>query len=406
VESSQDTSREHAEVLDRADSLAPFRERFVIADPGLVYLDGNSLGRLPRATVERLQHIVADQWGADLIRAWDRWLDLPVRIGDLLATTLLGARLDEVILADSTTVNFHRLATAALDARPDRRAIVTDRANFPTDRYVLEGLAHRRGLEIRWLEPRADGGPEPAEVAAALDEQVALVTLCHVDYRSAAIADMAAISAATHDAGALTLWDCCHSVGAIPVELERSGADLAVGCTYKYLNAGPGAPAFLYVRRELQDRLRNPIQGWFGQRDQFAMGPTWDPRPGIAGWLLGSPAVLGLAAVEEGVRLAVEAGIGAIRHKGVALTEYAIELYDAWLAGAGFRLGSPREAARRGAHISLRRDDAAQLTWSLIAAGVVPDFRQPDGIRLGLSPLTTRFVDVWDGMVRLRDLAT
>ncbi|HYU50377.1 MAG TPA: kynureninase [Candidatus Limnocylindria bacterium] len=409
MKTSLDTSRSQAEALDRADPLAPFRERFVIADPSVVYLDGNSLGRLPRATAQRLARVVADEWGAELIRAWDGWLDLPVRIGDLLATTLLGARPDEVILADSTTVNFHRLATAALDAQPDRRAIVTDRANFPTDRYALEGIAGARGLEIRWLEERpngpSDGGPEPAEVAGALDGQVALVTLCHVDYRSAAIADMAAVNAAAHDAGALTLWDCCHSVGAIPVELDRSGADLAVGCTYKYLNAGPGAPAFLYVRRELQDRLRNPIQGWFGQRDQFAMGPSYESRAGIAGWLVGTPPILGLAAVDEGVRLVAEAGIGAIREKSIALTEYAIELFDAWLSGAGFRLGSPRDAARRGSHVSVHRADADQLTRSLIAAGVVPDFRPPDGIRLGLSPLTTRFADVWDGLTRLRELA-
>jgi kynureninase len=399
------TARAHAEALDRADPLAPFRERFVIADPDLVYLDGNSLGRLPRATAERLERLVADEWGAELIRAWDHWLELPTRIGDLLATTLLGARPGEVILADSTTVNFHRLATAALDARPGRRVIVTDRANFPTDRYALEGIARARGLEVRWLEPRPDRGPEPSEVAAALDEQVALVTLCHVDYRSAAIADMGAITALAHDAGALTLWDCCHSVGAIPVELRRSAADLAVGCTYKYLNAGPGAPAFLYIRDELQDEIRNPIQGWFGQRDQFAMGPIYDPRPGIEGWLVGTPPVLGLAAVEEGIRLTAEAGIDEIRRKGVALTGYAIELFDAWLAEAGFRLGSPREAERRGSHVSLLRADAEDLTRSLIASGVVPDFRPPDGIRLGLSPLTTRFTDVWDGLSRLRQLA-
>ena len=399
------TTRAHAEALDRADPLAPFRERFVIADPELVYLDGNSLGRLPQATAERLERLVADEWGAELIRAWDHWLELPTRIGDLLATTLLGARPGEVILADSTTVNFHRLATAALNSRPGRRVIVTDRANFPTDRYVLEGIARTRGLEIRWLEPRPDGGPEPSEVAAALDEHVALVTLCHVDYRSAAIADMAAITALAHDAGALTLWDCCHSVGAIPVELQRTAADLAVGCTYKYLNAGPGAPAFLYVRDELQDEVRNPIQGWFGQRDQFAMGPTYAPRAGIAGWLVGTPPILGLAAVEEGVRLTAEAGIDGIRRKGAALTGYAIELFDAWLADAGFRLGSPREAERRGSHVSLLRTDAEDLTRSLIAAGVVPDFRPPDGIRLGLSPLTTRFTDVWDGLSRLRQLA-
>jgi len=400
-----DTTRAHAEALDRVDPLGSFRDRFVIPDPGVVYLDGNSLGRLPRATAERLTRVVGDEWGGELIGAWDHWLDLPVRLGDRLATTLLGAQPGEVIVADSTTVNFFRLATAALDARPDRRAIVTDRANFPTDRYVLEGLAASRGVEIRWLDTAADGGPEPGDVAKALDEDVALVTLCHVDYRSAAIADMEAITALAHDAGALILWDCCHSLGAIPVELDGSGADLAVGCTYKYLNAGPGAPAFLFIRRELQGRLRNPIQGWFGQRDQFAMGPTFDARAGIEGWLVGTPSVLSLVGVEMGIAVAAEAGIAEIRRKGVALTVYAVELFDAWLESEGFVLGSPRDSRRRGSHVTVRRADARALAGELIAAGVVPDFRAPDGLRLGLSPLTTRFVDVWDGLDRLRELA-
>jgi kynureninase len=400
-----DDSRARAEALDAADPLAAFRDRFVIDDPRLVYLDGNSLGRLPKATAERLARIVRDSWGGELIRAWDRWLGLPRRVGDTLATGLLGANRGEVIVADSTTVNFHRLVTAALDARPGRRTIVTDRANFPTDRYVLEGLATARDLEIRWLDPDPDGGPEPATVEQALDDDVALVTFCHVDYRSAAIADMTAITAAAHDAGALTIWDCCHSIGAIAVDLEAAGADMAVGCTYKYLNAGPGAPAFLYVRDDLQADLRNPIQGWFGQRDQFAMGQGYDPQTGIGGWLVGTPPILGLAAVEEGANLSVEAGIDAIRSKGVALTAFAIELHDAWLAPLGFTLGSPRDASRRGSHVSIRRADARDLTRRMIGAGVVPDYRPPDLVRLGLSPLTTSFLDVLAGIECLRDLA-
>ena len=242
------------------------------------------------------------------------------------------------------------------------------------------------------------------DVAAALDEDVALVLLSHVNYRSAAIADMAAITALAHAAGALTVWDLCHSAGAIPVELERSGADLAVGCTYKFLNGGPGAPAFLYVRRELQGSLRNPIQGWFGRRDQFAMGEGYEPEPGIRSWLVGTSPVLGLAAVEEGAELTAEAGIAAIRAKGIALTEFAIGLADTRLAALGCELGSPRERARRGAHVSIRHRDARRLCRELIDVGVIPDFREPDSIRLGLSPLYTRFVDVWDGIDRLRGL--
>jgi kynureninase len=394
--------------LDAADPLGPFRRRFVIPDPDLVYLDGNSLGRPPLAAIERLARVATEEWAGELIRGWDHWLAGPRRVGDLLGTGLLGARGDEVAICDSTTVDFFRLASAALDARPGRRVIVTDRANFPTDRYVLEGLARDRDRAIAWLDPDPIAGPTVADVEAVLAAHagdVALVTLSHVNYRSAAIANLPAITALAHAAGALVLWDLSHSAGAIPVGLAEHDVDLAVGCTYKYLNGGPGAPAWLYVRSDLQATLRNPIQGWFGQADQFEMGQGFRPMAGIGGWLTGTPGVLGLAAAEEGIRVSVEAGIDAIRAKGIALTEYAIALHDAWLAPLGFTLGSPREAARRGAHVSVRRADARALTRALIAAGVLPDFRAPDSIRLGLSPLTTSFADVARGMAILADLA-
>jgi kynureninase len=386
--------------------LALFRDRFVVRDPSLVYLDGNSLGRLPRGTAERLAAVTADEWGAELIRGWDHWLTLPLEVGDALGTSLLGANPGEVAISDSTTVNFYKLTLAALDARPARRAIVTDRDNFPTDRYVLEGIAASRGLEIRWLECDPIDGPNSNDVASVLDEDVALVTLSHVNYRSAAIAGVDAITRLAHEAGALVLWDLSHSVASVPVALERWNVDLAVGCTYKYVNAGPGAPAFLYVRRALQEQLRNPIQGWFGQRDQFAMAQGYDPAPGITAWLTGTPTILAVAAVEEGVRLAAEAGIERIRAKGIALTEYAIELHDAWLAPLGFTLGSPRDSSRRGAHVAVRRADAKQLCAALMRDGVVTDFREPDSIRLGLSPLTTSFADVRRGIHRLTELAS
>jgi kynureninase len=394
-----------AEARDRNDPLGSFRSRFVVRDADLIYLDGNSLGRLPRATAERLAAATGDEWGGELIRGWEHWLTLPLEVGDVIATSLLGAGLGEVVVSDSTTVNFYKLVLAALDARPGRRAIVTDRDNFPTDRYVLEGIAASWGLEIRWLAGDRIDGPQPRDVEGVLDDDVALVTLSHVNYRSAAIADVAEITRLAHDVGALTLWDVSHAVASVPVELEAWNVDLVVGCTYKYLNAGPGAPAFLYVRRALQGELRNPIQGWFGQRDQFAMAQGYDPAPGIAAWLTGTPTILAVAAVEEGVRLAAEAGIERIRAKGVALTEYAIELHDAWLTPLGFALGSPREWARRGAHVAVRRADAKQLCADLLQAGVVTDFREPDSIRFGLSPLTTSFVDVRGGMDRLRELA-
>jgi len=383
--------------LDAADPLASFRHRFVIPEPALIYLDGNSLGRPPLASLERLARMASEEWAGELVRGWEHWLDEPLRVGNLLGTALLGAREDEVAICDSTTVNFYRLASAALEARPGRRFIVTDRANFPTDRYVLEGLARDRDREIAWLDPDPVEGPTTDDVTAALESHlgdVALVTLSHVNYRSAAIADLAAITRLAHDAGALVLWDLSHSAGAIPVELAAAGVDLAVGCTYKYLNGGPGAPAYLYVRSDLQSELRNPIQGWFGQTDQFEMGQGFRPRPGIAGWLTGTPGMLGLAAAEQGIRLSADAGIGRIRAKGVALTEYAIARFDTRLAPLGFELGSPRDADRRGAHVSIRRSDARELTQRMIAAQIIPDFRAPDSIRLGLSPLTTTFGDV------------
>jgi len=397
-----------AEELDAADPLASFRDRFAIPDPDLLYLDGNSLGRPTRAALEAVSRVAGEEWAGELIRGWDHWLDQPLVVGNLLGTEILGARPDEVAICDSTTINFYRLAAAAIAARPGRRVIVTDRPNFPTDRYVLEGLASQRDLEIAWLDPDPIDGPQPSEIQAALAAHagdVALVTLSHVNYRSAAIADLAGITALAHDAGALALWDLSHSAGAIAVDLEASGADLAVGCSYKYLNGGPGAPGWLYIRSSLQDDLPNPIQGWFGQAEQFEMGQGFRPRPGIAGWLTGTPGILGLVAAEEGIRVVADAGIDRIRAKGIALTEYAIALHDAVLAPLGFTLGSPRDAARRGAHVSIRRDDARDLTHRMIAANVIPDFRAPDSIRLGLSPLTTTFAEVRRAFDRIAELA-
>jgi kynureninase len=395
----------YAERLDAGDPLAAFRGAFVVDDPGLIYLDGNSLGRLPRAAAERLGRFTVEGWGGELVRGWEHWLGLPLEVGDRIASTLLGALPGEVAVSDSTTVNLYKLGTAAVRARPDRSVIVTDRDNFPTDRYVLEGVAAAHGGEIRWIEADRVEGVQPADVAAVLDEDVALLCLSLVNYRSAAIADIRAITDLAHDAGALTLWDLSHAVGAVPIDLEAAGVDLADGCTYKYMNAGPGAPAFLYVRTALLSELRNPIQGWFGQRDQFAMGQGYDPVTGIGSWLTGTPTVMALEAIDEGVRIVGEAGIDNVRAKSIALTEYAIGLFDAWLAPLGFTLGSPRIPERRGAHVAVRRADAARLSAALTAAGVVTDHRAPDSIRLGLSPLTTSYAEVREGIARLRDLA-
>lgn len=399
-------SRAAAEALDATDPLAGYRGRFVETDPALVYLDGNSLGRLPCTTVERLRDVVERQWGDRLVRSWaEEWLDLPARVGDVIAVELLGARAGEVVVTDSTTVNLYKLAVAALDARPGRRTIVTDRDNFPTDRYVFEGLAARHGVEVRWIDADPIEGPQPDDVAAVIDDDVAMVSLSHVAYRTAAIADLPAITALAHEAGALALWDLSHSGGSVPVGLAAADVDLAVGCTYKYMNGGPGAPAYLYVCHDLHEQLSSPIQGWWAQREMFAMMRPFDAHTDARRFLAGTASVLGLVAVEEGVRMLAAAGLDALRAKGMALTSYAVERFDADLAPLGFTLGSPRSPERRGSHVSVSHPDAEALSAELAAAGVLPDFRYPDGIRLGLAPLTTRFTDVHDAMAVLADLA-
>ena len=394
-------SREHALECDAADPLAGFRERFVNADRERIYLDGNSLGRLPLATRDRLRDLV-EEWGERLVSGWPGWIDAPARVGDALAAGVLGARLGEVIVGDSTTVNLFKLCSAVLDLSPG--AMVTDRDNFPTDRYVLEGLAAQRGRELRLLEPKPLAGPQPADLEP-LVEGAALVLLSHVSYRAGALADMRALTERAREHGAYVVWDLSHSAGAVPVSLHDAGVELAVGCTYKYLNAGPGAPAFLYVAEPLQARLRSPIWGWFGQRDQFEMERDYDPVDGVGRFQAGTPPVLELAAVEEGVRLTAEAGIDRLRAKSIALCDLLVALHDAWLAPLGFSLGSPRDGERRGSHVSLRHDEAWPICRALIErAAVVPDFRGPDSIRLGVAPLYTGFADVWDALDRLRRL--
>ena len=398
-------SRAAAAELDRADPLAAFRDEFAITEDPLVYMDGNSLGRPPARVLEALAGVVGSGWGERLIRSWtEGWMDLPLLLGDRIGA-LLGAAAGQVAVADSTTVCFYKAVSAALDARPGRTEIVTDPGNFPTDRYVLESFVAQRGLTLRWLDP-ADPirGPGPQEVAAVCGPATALVTFSHVDYRSAAILDMTAITRAAHDAGALTVWDLSHSVGAVPVALDGAGADLAVGCTYKYLCGGPGSPAFVYVRRSLADTLRQPVWGWLGRRDPFRMDPGYEATDGIRAFLSGTPPILALHAMEPGLELVERAGIERIRAKAVALTALAIVLADAWLTEHGVAVASPREEAIRGAHVALAHRDAAALCEALTARGVLTDYRAPDVIRVGLSPLSTRFVEVWDGLAALRDL--
>lgn len=394
----------YARDLDTNDPLAGFRGEFVIEDAEVVYLDGNSLGRLPKRTAARLRDVVEGDWGRRLIRGWgEGWMDAPARIGGKLAQ-LIGAQADEVLVADSTTINFYKLVNAALDAREGRTQIVTETGNFPTDAYVLQGIANTRGKTITYVDS-PDGITIPTEtvVKAIEANDCALVTLTHTAFKSGYVHDMRAITDAAQRAGALALWDLSHSVGSIPVHLNECNADLAVGCTYKYLNGGPGAPAFLYVRRDLQEQLRNPIQGWFGQRDQFAMGLEYAPAPGITRFNTGTPSMLSMLAVEGGVDLLLEAGMENLRAKSVQQTEFLIALWEEWLKPFGVTLNSPRDANVRGSHVSLGHPDGLRIDRALIQEmNVIPDFRYPDNIRLGIAPIYTRFEDVYCGMERMR----
>ncbi len=384
--------------LDAADPLAVWRQQFALPT-GTIYLDGNSLGPLPKATAAIVQDVVRRQWGEDLITSWNKhgWIDLPHTLGAKIAR-LIGARPGEVMVADSTSVNLFKLIAAALDLRPGRRVVVSERCNFPTDLYVAQGLAEWLGDRV---ELRLVATPE---LEAALDDRTALLLLTHVDYRSGRLHDMQHLTRAAHDAGALALWDLAHSAGAVPVDLNAAGADLAVGCGYKYLNGGPGAPAFLFVAERWQDRARQPITGWLGHAEPFAFDGLYRPAPGIARFLAGTPPILSLKALEAGVDLLLEVDPRALRKKSVALTNAFIQLVEARCAGFGLELASPRAAAERGSQVSFRHPDGYPIVQTLIARGVIGDFRAPDLLRFGLAPLYVGFVDLWDAVEALRQV--
>ena len=376
-------TRADALALDARDPLASWRDEFVVADESLVYLDGNSLGMMPRRTAARLQHVLEHEWAGGLVRSWEDWLEMPRRVGDRLAP-IIGAGRGEVAVHDSTTVNLYQLVDAACALRPDRVAIAISPADFPTDRYVVDGIAKSRGLEVR-------------DDFEHLDD-VAVVVRSVVDYRTAeVVTDLAGETARATAAGCLSLWDLSHAAGVLEGDLSAAGVQLAVGCTYKYLNGGPGAPAFSFVATALQATLPQPIWGWFAQTEQFEMGPTFSAQPDIRRVLLGTPSILALAAAEEGIALTVEAGIGAIAAKARALTGFGIDLCDQ----LQLLTSSPRDPQRRGGHLAVNDPDARRLVTELVAHGVITDFRDPDIVRIGCSPLTTRFTDVFDGLIRL-----
>src|SRR6478735_7991813 len=370
-------SRARALELDATDPLAPFRGRYLPqTDDVVAYLDGNSLGRPLASIATAWNDFTAGQWAGRLIRGWSEgWMELPEIVGDELAAATLGARPGQTVIADSTTVNFYKSMRAALNLRPGRRRVVLDRDNFPTNRYVVESLARDLDLELVWLQPAIGDGVTAEDVAAAVDERTAVVTLSHIAYGSGYLADAAAITEITHQAGALVVLDVCHSVGSTEIALDDWDVDFAVGCTYKFVGAGPGAPALSYVNARHHEGIDQPIWGWLGRRDSFEMEQGYLPAPGVRAMLSGTPPLLGVLAVREGAAVIAEAGIAAIRAKAVALTEMVVSLTDEWLLPQGFSLGSPRDSARRGAHVSINRPDARELCARLIEAGVLAAFR-------------------------------
>lgn len=401
--------RTRAAELDASDPLRETRDLFVPAGGGddvvTAYLDGNSLGRPLRATAQRLEDLVRRDWGTRLIRSWDeRWMELPTRLGDRLGEVCLGAAAGQTVIADSTTVLLYKLLRAAVAADPERDEIVLDSENFPTDRYVAEGIAAETGARLVWVEPAPEEGVTPEQVAAVVGPRTAVVLVSQVAYKSAWLADLPGITRAAHDVGALVLWDLCHSAGVVPVDLDEHEVDLAVGCSYKYLNGGPGAPAFAYVASRHQGRLRQPIQGWMGHARVFEMGPAYEAGTGMRSWISGTPPVLGMVGIEDTVDLVERVGLDAIRSKAAALGDFVVDAVDARLAAHGVRVVSPRDAQQRGGHVTIAHPRSREIYQQLWSEGVVPDFREPDGIRLGLAPLSTSYAEVAHALVRIEEL--
>jgi kynureninase len=409
-------SRSTAELLDQADELSSFRKEFYIKDQSLCYLDGNSLGRLPLATIDRVSKFLTEEWGSELVDGWSHWIDEAQPAGDLLGRATLGAAAGQVLVCDTTSVNFYQLCVAAIKANPDRKTIIVDSSNFPTDRYVIQGIADQFNLKLITLDTDGSGVAGSVKIAAEnelltaellapfMSTDVALVTLQAVNYRSGARPNLKAITDLVRSYGGYVVWDASHAGGSVELDFDANGVDLAVGCTYKYGNSGPGSPAWLYVRKELQTTLKVPIQGWFAQDDQFAMGPTFDKNQEIRGFQIASPSIVGIRAVQASYELIERAGIARIAKKAAIGTELMIALFDAWLAPLGFTLLTPRDHRLRGGHITIGHPEAKRIAAALRKyAQVVPDYRMPNSIRLAISPLPTSFLEVFDGFERIRD---
>jgi len=406
------TEREYALELDRNDPLAKFRDEFMNNTPQICYLDGNSLGRLPKKTVTAINDFLLNEWATEVVEGWSHWIDEAQPTGDLIGRAALGAAEGQVLALDTTSVNFYQLIGAALQARPDRKTIIVDAANFPTDRYILQGYADRLGLKLITIE-NEDGSDcqheriTPEILEKYLSGDVAVVTLEVIQYRSGARNDIKAITDLCRSYGALVVWDASHAIGSIEMDFDANGIDLAVGCTYKYGNSGPGAPAWLYVAKRMQAELKVPIQGWFAQKNQFAMGATFEKSEDIRGFQIASPSIIGLRAIKSSFEIIEEAGIAAIAEKAAKGTQMMIDLFDAWLAPLGFTLNTSRDAMERGGHISLVHPEAKRIAVALRQfAHVIPDYREPNSVRVAISPLPTSYVEVWDGFQRLRDLVS
>jgi len=401
----------YADHLDATDPLKGFRERFVVDDQSMIYLDGNSLGRLPRVTAGRLNSVVNHEWGNRLIRSWNEgWYEQSSKCGRKLAQ-VIGAHPDEVIICDSTSVNLYKLAYAALKLQKDRTEIISDDMNFPSDLYILQGLIKQFGNRhtLRLIKSSDGVNVEMHDLLRMMGKNTALVTLSHVAYKSSYLYDMKAVTELAHMEGALVIWDLSHSVGAVPLYLRNANVDFAVGCTYKYLNAGPGSPAFLYVRKDLQEKSESPLWGWFGQEDPFKFGMTYKPAKGIRRFLVGSPPLLSQSALEPALDITIEAGMKEIRKKSISQTEYLIMLAKAWLIPSGFRLGSPVESQKRGSHVTLKHAEAFRICKALLdpetgEGTVIPDFREPNNIRLGITPLYTTYREIYEAIRQMKDI--
>jgi len=404
--------RQVALELDRNDPLREFKNKFVITDPDTCYLDGNSLGRLPHSTVEAITQFLTQEWGREVVDGWNHWIDEAQSTGDLIGRSALGAGPGQVLACDTTSVNFYQLAMAAIKARPGRKTVITDAANFPTDRYILQGIANDLGLKLIVIDNEDPQKSEnefitPELLERYLSDDVALVTFEVVQYRAGARQDVRRITELVKSYGAFMLWDAAHAIGSVQLNFDSDGVDLAVGCTYKYGNAGPGAPAWLYVAKRVQDELQVPIQGWFAQRDQFAMGPDFEKEPSIRGFQIASPSLMGLRCINSSFAIIESAGIARIEEKCAIGTSMMIDLFDEWLAPLGFSLNTPRDPKRRGGHISLIHPEAERIAVALRKfANVIPDYRVPNAIRLAISPLATSYTEVFDGFQRIRDLVS